>query len=237
MFKEHHLNYSTDTQHIYIYLYTHTHTLIVIRCRSLHITEKKMYLWALSNMFCLSVLWLSYFEGKIKPVKKFLIQLKSSKFNLFALYIPSFFFKKKNFLYKYRYRASWLEFPGGIFVELQSKCGWHLFFVTLGLLFWSLTEWIYSCQHNEFFTLVVSKFYNPFSCVNEVQVYSGAFCFNQLWKSKKGISSDRREETWNPNPAFIKQFWEMHCHSETWFFFFFFHVDGRHTKLWTAMVK
>jgi len=41
-----------------------------------------------------------------------------------------------------------------------------------------LTEWIYSCQQDEFLILVASKFYNPFSCVHEVQVYSGAVGFD-----------------------------------------------------------
>lgn len=136
----------------------------------------------------------------------------------------------KKILCKYRYRASWLEFPGGIFVELQSKCGWHLFFVTLGLLFWSSTERIHSCQHNEFSTLVVSEFYNPFSCLNEAQ-YSGALCFQHLWKCEKGVPADRRDGCCDPNHALIPRLWEAHCNSEARWIFFPFHVDGRHTKL------
>lgn len=79
--------------------------------------------------------------------------------------------------------------PRGDFCGTQSKCGWHLFFVTLGLLFWSPTEWIYPCQHKEIRTLVLSKFYNPLP----------------VWKCRTvQVGIQRRNpkgEPWNPNPT------------------------------------
>lgn len=83
--------------------------------------------------------------------------------------------------------------PRGDFCGTQSKCGWHLFFVTLGLLFWSSTEWICPCQHKEFHTLVLSKFYIPFSWGNAE--HSGGFV---------ALGIPRRNsmgEPWNPDPT------------------------------------
>lgn len=113
---------------------------------------------------------------------------------------------------------NWNSRSGGV-VELQSKCAWHLFFVTLGLLFWSLTEWIYSCQHNGFCTLVVSKFYNPFWCGWNKNVFRSFLLQPRLGICRRNSGRSAR---WNPTSESLvtKRFWGTRCNPGAWFISF-----------------